>query len=620
MAAEDGNSDRIISDLSVTDKAQSVCVEVNECQEDKIERDLRDNEKSSQTVVIRIEQPAGGAADEMGNEIRQNTDSLNSNDSCEKHENPSLSLTESENTTESVSSEEGDGISNPAFVEDEEETEGGINKKKGHQRQPSCSPNKDIESISSGSGEKGDININPPILTEDLVDNGGGKNDKQYSEYFMPTNEYKTQLGDYKKTKKSPTVAKIFCWIISCLLLTGAIILAVLIGTGIIQTDPNKNVKVSRKLESAKVVEEEIPIQFLEVKIEDAPNVLTNDPEFFASKKDVKYFDGELRITNVEWNSDFEDNTSYRYQQLADVIKTELDQLLSNFYQNFDFDTSVKQFEKGSVIVHFDLEAKLIADGRGNVINEDNILDAIVNNLEEEFGYLFGKFIVPSGSLMIQEKQSETSIYVIEEDDDDEETDINNLEHQLESYESETFSKPRFETFTEIMFDGRTLETTKTAESNASDNVTTSTTITLADTVTQKNETLVVAEQSGTIESTTSLEDITENETETKTNLETISSRNTNIISESDDKDLLSTEIESRTDIYDQSGMSDETQTEYFVTEIVNLERDDDIELEYIKTKDNEEDYDIINNGNEVTTDDVSTLEINTLNSNIVNS
>ena len=66
--------------------------------------------------------------------------------------------------------------------------------------------------------------------------------------------------------------------------------------------------------------------------------------------------------------------------------------------------------------------------------------------------------------------------------------------------------------------------------------------------------------------------------------------------------------------------MSDETQTEYFVTEIVNLERDDDIELEYIKTKDNEEDYDIINNGNEVTTDDVSTLEINTLNSNIVNS
>ena len=146
MAAEDGNGDRIISDLSVTDKAQSVCVEVNECKEDKIERDLRDNEKSSQTVVIRIEPPAGGAADETGNEIRQNTDSLNSNDSCEKHENPSLSLTESENTTESVSSEEGDGISNPAFVEDEEETEGGINKKKkGHQRRPSCSPNKDIE-------------------------------------------------------------------------------------------------------------------------------------------------------------------------------------------------------------------------------------------------------------------------------------------------------------------------------------------------------------------------------------------------------------------------------------------------------------------------------------------
>ena len=330
---------------------------------------------------------------------------------------------------------------------------------------------------------------------------------------------------------------------------------------------------------------------------------------------DVKYFDGEFRITNVEWNSDLEDNTSYRHRQLADVIKTELDQLLSNFYKNFDFKTSVKQFKKGSVIVHFDLEAKLNTDG-SNVINEDNILDAIANNLEDEFGYLFGKFIVPSGSLMIQEKQSETSIHVILEDG--EEKDINNLEHQLESYESETFSHPRLETITEIKLDGHTLETTKIAvRSNMFENITTTTT--LADTITQQNETGVAHHQSGAIEfeSTTSLEDITENETETKTNLEIISTRNKNII-ESNDKDLLSAEIESRTDIYDQSQISDETQTEYFETEIVNLERDD-IELEYLKAKDNEEDYDIYNNENEVTTD-VSSLEINTFNSNIINS
>jgi len=114
MAVEDGSCDQIIADLSHTDKAQSVCVEVNECQ-DKIERDLKDNEKS-QTVVIRIEPTAEAAA---ANEIRQNTDSLNSNNSCEKHENPSLSMTESENTSESISSSEegdGDGVSNPAFL------------------------------------------------------------------------------------------------------------------------------------------------------------------------------------------------------------------------------------------------------------------------------------------------------------------------------------------------------------------------------------------------------------------------------------------------------------------------------------------------------------------------
>ena len=132
-----------ITDLAETDKPQSVCVMVgqDECQDDnKAEiKDLKDNAGS---VVIRIE-PA--ATTETNS---QNTDSLNSNDSCEKHhgEEQSLSSTESDHTTASLTSEEdGAGLANPAFVEDEEEMEEGNKKKKGHQRQPSCSPNKDIE-------------------------------------------------------------------------------------------------------------------------------------------------------------------------------------------------------------------------------------------------------------------------------------------------------------------------------------------------------------------------------------------------------------------------------------------------------------------------------------------
>ena len=89
-------------------------------------------------TVIRIEP---GAA-----EILQ-TDSLNSNNSCGNHRDrdQSLSSTHSEDTTASAASE-GEGVANPAFVEDEEAAEdGGCKKKKGHHRRPSCSPNKDIE-------------------------------------------------------------------------------------------------------------------------------------------------------------------------------------------------------------------------------------------------------------------------------------------------------------------------------------------------------------------------------------------------------------------------------------------------------------------------------------------
>ena len=132
---------KIISDLSETEKAKSICIEVNECP-DKIETDLKDNKTS---VVIRIEPGATETLDKGQNTTETDILNSNCNNPCEKHEDPSVSLTESENTTASLTSEDDQqGVSNPAFVEDEEEKETN-KKKKGHQRQPSCSPNKDIE-------------------------------------------------------------------------------------------------------------------------------------------------------------------------------------------------------------------------------------------------------------------------------------------------------------------------------------------------------------------------------------------------------------------------------------------------------------------------------------------
>ena len=58
---------------------------------------------------------------------------------------------------------------------------------------------------------------------------------------------------------------------------------------GIIDTDPTKHIKVSRKL-SPENVSRAGPGHLMEVRLENAPNVLTNDPDFFSHKKGEEKF------------------------------------------------------------------------------------------------------------------------------------------------------------------------------------------------------------------------------------------------------------------------------------------------------------------------------------------
>ena len=65
-----------------------------------------------------------------------------------------------------------------------------------------------LQSITAVNGEES--KENPPILS-DVTESH--KEKEIYSEYFMPVNAYKPQIGEYKKNKAGPSAAKIFCWV-----------------------------------------------------------------------------------------------------------------------------------------------------------------------------------------------------------------------------------------------------------------------------------------------------------------------------------------------------------------------------------------------------------------------
>jgi len=345
-----------INEMTSSDGAASVSVNIEDKISDNIEEPVKsiegtaDTRKSDMRVVININPT----------EI----DGSEPDSATEKGKEQADSLTESENTDSLGSAGSTDtGVVNQAYVEDEtEQSNLKVGKKKGHHRSPSYSPNKDDESITAvggGGSEELDVKDSPPILSDITETN---KEKQLYPEYFMPVNEYKPQIGEYKKSKKGPSAAKILCWMLSLVLLAGAIVLAVLIGTGIIDTDPNRTVKVSRKLEP-ETKELSATVDLIELKNTDLPNVRTNLPEFFTSG--TTHFNGEMRLDNVEWTSDLDDKNSYQFKQLAEMIENGINELLRNQFENFKFDSRVTQFSEGSVIVAFNIKvnSKLETDG-----------------------------------------------------------------------------------------------------------------------------------------------------------------------------------------------------------------------------------------------------------------
>jgi len=393
--------------MSQTDSAASVCVNVEEEKSDSPGGvESQTGTKGDMRVVITINPT----------ETATTTTAASQTDNTTNTTQTGKDQTDSMTTASTDSVDSGDsGVVNQAYLEDEtEQGSGKVGRKKGHQRSPSYSPNKDDESITAVKCEESkepDRMVNPPILSDVTEKN---KEAELYSEYFMPVNEYKPSIGEYKKSQTGPSAVKILCWVLSLFLLAGAIVLAVLIGTGIIDTDPTRTIKVSRNLEPNRVTGSSDPardlsasVDLIEVNKTDLPNVRTNLPEFFTSKS--AHFNGELSLDNVAWTPDLADQNSYQFKQLAGMLEEGINDVLRAQFENLTFHTTVHTFSEGRLIVEFHITVTNNHNDNDDFIEKTDIAKALVSNINQDYGFLFGKFSAANNSVIIEDRSEEGS-------------------------------------------------------------------------------------------------------------------------------------------------------------------------------------------------------------------
>merc|ERR1719270_2682898 len=168
---------------------------------------------------------------------------------------------------------------------------------------------------------------------------GSVVNKEDYEEYFMSVNQHKKSLRGEKlivtkKEESSRSYFKCMGWLFTMILLGGAIAVAVLIGVGVIDTTPRK-IKEGRRISTKSELNELDPTKLLEVRDPNAPNVLTNDPNFFNDNNPPKnavlnVFDGQLRITNMEWDDDLNRKSSEIFQ----IVSKELEKNLMKLFHD----------------------------------------------------------------------------------------------------------------------------------------------------------------------------------------------------------------------------------------------------------------------------------------------
>ena len=109
-------------------------------------------------------------------------------------------------------------------------------------------------------------------------------------------------------------------------------------------------------------------------------------------------FEGQLRITNYEWDAKLQDAQSDVFTSLASTLEEDLKVLLNPLTDEKDaLSVHVKSFSEGSVIVSYTFAWDL--PNRDSRLTTASIRNRITQQVKNENGKLFGKFTVDKQSV-----------------------------------------------------------------------------------------------------------------------------------------------------------------------------------------------------------------------------
>ena len=110
----------------------------------------------------------------------------------------------------------------------------------------------------------------------------------------------------------------------------------------------------------------------------------------------------------MDWTPDLADQNSYQFKQLAGMLEEGINDVLRAQFENFTFHTTVQTFSEGSVVVDFDIT--VTNNYKDNdFIGKTEIAKALISNINQDYGFLFGKFSSANNSVIIEDRSEEGS-------------------------------------------------------------------------------------------------------------------------------------------------------------------------------------------------------------------